>query len=56
MVALILIEFVGLDEYMASSSGTHKGRVSEVNCCEYQDFTYNDYDMYVSVMSTLILE
>eukprot|EP00957_Ditylum_brightwellii_P156517 11912135-Ditylum_brightwellii.AAC.1 len=52
-------QFAGQDECMADAHGTHKGRVLEINYCEYHEGTYMTSnicqlsDEYGSVMSTL---
>ena len=56
-------KFVGHDEYMAVSMdhGTPKGRVSEVECCEYHGGTYEDIEVsnhheYVTIMESIVCE
>eukprot|EP00957_Ditylum_brightwellii_P207405 15352851-Ditylum_brightwellii.AAC.1 len=55
-----ILQFVGKDEYMVDELDIYKGRVSEVNNCEYQAGTYIPPDMvehyteHVNIMTPIV--
>eukprot|EP00957_Ditylum_brightwellii_P074345 5648381-Ditylum_brightwellii.AAC.1 len=57
---LHIVQFVGMDEYMVDELDTHKGRVLEVNNCEYKAGTYIPPDLvkpymgHVNVMTPIV--